>query len=161
MTGVGVPQPGLAHDPTARFEDADLTQDLVIDGVLHEPERVDVLELGARAEPVLAAEPDRNVGVAAKLALLHVGLGDLEPADEPVQRPHELGGFLGGPDLRCRDDLDERNARTIEIDMRELANVHVLARVLLEMNPLEPDPLDGAVDDQLDVAVFAQRLVVL
>ena len=139
----------------------DLARDLVLDRVLHEPERVDVLELGARAEPVLAAQADRHVRVAAQLALLHVGLGDVEPAHEPVQRAHELGGLLGAGQLGRGDDLDERHARAVEIDVRDRADVGVLARVLLEVDALQLHALDRAAEDQIEVAVLAQRLVVL
>ena len=129
---------------------ADLARDLVLDRVLHEPKRVDVLELGARAESIFAAAAHRHVRVAAHLALLHVGFGDLEPAHEPMQRAHELGRFFGRVHLGRADDLDERDARAIEIDVRERTDVRVLAGILLEVDARQPHAADRAVDDQIE-----------
>ena len=58
----------------------------------------------------------------------------LEPAHEPVQRAHELGGLLGAAQLGRRHDLDERHAGAVEIDERDRADVRVLAGVLLEVD---------------------------
>src|SRR5690606_39729065 len=87
---------------------------------------------------------------------------------------HELGRLLGGGQLWRRHDLAQRHAGAVEIDVRELPDVHVLARILLEVDALERDALDLAApgmegagftpapgENQVEVAVLAQRLVVL
>ena len=134
LAGGRVPQPGLALDAPAAVDEPQLARDLVLDRVLDELERVDVLELGARAEAILAAPAHRHVRVAAQLALLHVGLGDAEPAHEPVQRAHELGGLDRRVHHRLGHDLDERHARAVEIDVRGRARVRIFPRVFFEMD---------------------------
>ena len=52
--GVLVPVPGLLQDRAAPAEDRRLAADLVADGALDRPQRVDVLGLGAGAEPARA-----------------------------------------------------------------------------------------------------------
>src|SRR5207237_2713367 len=83
---LGAHQPGLAvlripeqrrlDDLLARLDGADLARELVLQRRLGVLERVEVLDLGLRAELLLAARADRQVDVAAELALLHVAVGD-------------------------------------------------------------------------------------
>ena len=79
---VGIVQTRFLHDLAAVLDHLDLPLDFEVDRLLDEAERIQVLELRARAELLLAARPHRNVGVAAKRTFLHVAVGDLEVAHD-------------------------------------------------------------------------------
>jgi hypothetical protein len=81
----------------ATVDDRDLARDLVLDRLLHEPERVDVLQLGAHAEFGGADRPDRHVGVAPQVALLEIALAHAERAHQPVQRALHVRRTPGRP----------------------------------------------------------------
>ena len=81
---VGIVQARFLHDLAAVLEDVDLALRLELDGLLHEAERVEVLDLAARAELVVAGLAHRDVGVAAERALLHVAVADADPAHQRV-----------------------------------------------------------------------------
>ena len=77
------------------------------------------------------------------------------------KRAHQLGGVVGGAELGPGDDLDERHAGAVEIDVRDRAVVHVLAGVLLEVDPDQRHRDHAVGGDDVDRAALAQRLVVL
>ena len=114
-----------------------------------------------KASRPLRAEGD--VRVAAEAPLLHVAVADLE-IDEDLVEPPQVGRRLfGAPDVRLADDLDERHARPVQIDVAHgvVLVVHQLARVLLHVDPGDPDPLLPAVELHVDPAVLGGRLGVL
>ena len=55
LFAIGIVEPRLLHDLAAALDELDLPRGLDLDGLLDEPERVQVLELGARAELRFAA----------------------------------------------------------------------------------------------------------
>ena len=98
----------------------------------------------------------------------------MQGAEQVAQFGHvEPGrdGRVGArPGDRLGHDLHQRDARTVVVDQRVLgavdpaggpADVQRLAGVLLQVDPLDADPDGPAVDVDVQVAVRAQRLVVL
>ncbi len=158
---VGVPQARLLHDALAALEQIGLARDLVLDRRLDVLEGVHVLELGLRAQLGLAAQPHRHVGVAAQRALLHVAVGDRQPAHELTDGA-QIGRRLGRrAQLGLAHDLDQRHARAVVVDQRigRAGHVRVLAGVLFHVNAVEAYFAQLPVEDELDAAALAQGLV--
>jgi len=158
-----VPETRLLHHLAAALQDVLLALDLVLQGPLDVAEGVHVLELRAGAEGRLALRADGDVGVAAEAALLHVAVADLE-IDECLMEASQVGcRLLGAPNVRFADDLDQRHAGPVQVDkaQRLVLVVHQLPRILLHVDPRNPDPLLPAVDLNLDPAVFGRRLGIL
>ena len=170
-----MPVPGLLGDRASRREDGGLPLDLVADGALDTAQAVDVLRLGAGAQDAGAARRERDVRVAAQVAALHPGLADAEGRDDVADRRHVRLRKFRRVAFRTRDhlrdDLDERDARTVVVDERILCAVdaagrptHVreLAGVLLHVGPLDLDA-EGLATGQfhLDDPVVRDGFVVL
>ena len=167
----------LLHDAPTGGEDGRLALDLGSHGTLHRAQGVDVLGLRACA-PGLAGKVEGEIGIAAQRALLHLDVGYAEP-------PHDVAqlGDIGASDLgresaraghRLRDDLHERDPRTVVVDQgvvgpvdaaRRTAGVRELAGVLFQVHPLDPHTHDHRTfirgHRDIQVAVDAQGLVVL
>ena len=79
------PAAGFLHDLTTVLDDAALAVHLELKGIEHGAEAVHVLDFGAGAEGVAAHGPDADVGVAAEIAVLHVGGGDAEVLHQGMQ----------------------------------------------------------------------------
>ena len=90
-TGGLVPVAGLLAHLLPRVEEVDLAQRLVVDGAAEGAQRVEVLDLAARA-PGLAGAVDGDVGVDAHRALLHLGVGHAGGEEDGA----ELAGVLLG-----------------------------------------------------------------
>ena len=91
---------------------------------------------------------DRDVGVAAQVALLHVGVGDARVPQQPAQLRQVGRGLFGRADVRLAHDLDERDAAAVPVDERHRRRhvvvgrvVEELARVLLQVDAHEADGL--------------------
>ncbi len=158
----GVEQPRLLVDLAAGFEDVDLPARLDLDRLADEADGVDVLDLAARAE-LGAGLPDRDVDVGAQVALLHVGVGGAEIAQDGAQLGHVRLRLLGGAHVGTRHDLHQRDARAVEVDVGIVGVLVVdrLAGVLLQMQALDADLHRLAVDVDLDLALADDRLLVL
>jgi hypothetical protein len=87
-----------------------------------------------------------------------------------ARRPGDLGGERAEAGHRLGHDLDQRDAGPVVVDQRlgravdapgRAADVQRLAGVLLEVHPLDADPVRLALDLDVDEALDAQRLVVL
>ncbi len=160
--GFGVPAVGPLNDRAARGDDLTLPLDFDVERLLHRAEGVHVLDLRLRARLAIGGYGD--VGVAAQLALGHVAACHAGIAQRSPKLAHELGGFLGGCDVRLGDDLHQRHATAVEIDETpaRLRIVHELSRVLLKVEPPDADALRLAVaPGQIEVALAGDRLVVL
>ena len=140
-----------------------------LDRLADEADRIDVLDLAARAEG-LARPAHRDIDVGAQRTLLHIAVAGAEIAQDRPQLRHIGLGLLGRAHVGLRDDLHQRDARAVEIDegFRRRLVVQRLAGVLLEMQPLDADfdPLgrrhiDG--DDALadDRALILRDLIAL
>ena len=140
-----VEEAGLLRNLPAALEQRDLPLDLELDRLADEAEGVDVLQLDAGAEAGSAALAHADVRVAAERALLHVSVVHPEVDEGEPQRLEVLARILGGAQLRVPDDLDERHARAVEVDVRSVLGVDVLARVFLEVDAGEPDLADRSV----------------
>ena len=150
---------GLAHDLRRRR-------------VPHSGDRVQVLDLGARAERRAPRGLERHVRVAAQAPLFHVAVGDAEPAHEAAQRGEVGERVIGRRERRFGNHLGERNATAVEVEARLLAvagllGVRRLAGVLLEVDARErhgarvrgrPDVEEPAGHDRL---VVLRNLIVL
>ena len=136
-----IEQARLLVDRAAVLEDGDLPARLVVDGLADEADRVDVLDLAARAER-LARAAHRDVDVGAQVALLHVAVAGAEVAQDGAQLGDVGLGLLGGAHVGPRHDLHEGDAGAVEVDEahRRMQVVDRLAGVLLEMQALDAAP---------------------
>src|SRR6185503_14275949 len=163
LAAARVEQARLLLDRAALLDDLDLAPRLVLDRLTDEPDRVDVLDLAARAER-LAGTAHRDVDVGAQRALLHVAVAGAEIAQDRAQLGQEGLGLFGGAQVRLRHDLHQRHAGAVEIDIGEIrmAVVQALARILLEMQALDAD-IDAlaAVEVDRDDALADDRRLVL
>ena len=149
------------------FDLADLAFDLVSDGVAHVFDRVDVLDLGLGVEVGRANRADGDVGVTAQVALLHVGLGDAQPAQQLAQANQVLGGLIGATQVRSGDHFHQRYAAAVEVDVAASVGVLGLAGVLFQMQLVDGDTADvrlaaaGGGHGQVQIAAVGQGLVEL
>ena len=133
-------------------------------------ERVHVLQLGARAETGFATFADGDVRIRAQRSLLHLCVRDAELDDRLAEQLQEALRLLGAANVRLRDDLHERRAAAVEVDVRvrgaddaarRPADVDRLGRVLLEMRPDDADLCVAVGTGNEHRSVDAERLVVL
>ena len=146
LVALGVVEASFLDHLAPGLDDVDLALDLVGDGPFDESERVDVLDLRARAEGPGSGRAHGHVGVAAKRPFLHVAVADAEPPDQGVDLAH-AGGRLGrAVDDRLGHDLEQRRARPVEVDPGRAPEplVHRPAGVLLEVGADELDVAAGA-----------------
>ena len=160
-----VVQAGLLRHPLAARQEVGLAADFVLQGVLHELERVQVLQLGLGAQGGLAARAQRHVGVAAQRPLLHVAVGHAE-VDQGAAQAGVVGVRLfGRSQIGLADDLDQRHAGAVEVDVRlavgiREAFVQQLAGVLLHMDAGDADAPGLSPRFDVEVAADRQRPVV-
>ena len=97
----------------------------------------------------------RDVDVGAHRAFVHVAVAGAEIAHDGAQLG-EIGlGLVGRAHVGLRDDLHQRHAGAVEVDIGHgrMLVVHRLAGILLQMQPLDAD-LDVL---ELALAVRADR----
>src|SRR4029079_17252213 len=124
----------------AILDDLDLAPRLVLDRLADEGDRVHVLDFAAGAERT-ARLAHGNVHIGAQATLLHVAIAGAEIAQDRTQLGHVGLGLLGIADIRLGDDLHQRHAATVEIDIghgRRLV-VQQLAGILFQVQPLDAD----------------------
>ena len=63
--------------------------------------------------------PHRDVGVTAQRALLHAHVADVERLERGAELTQVGAGLLGRADVGLAHALDERHARTVEVDQRQ------------------------------------------
>src|SRR5690606_20408454 len=110
---VAVVAAGLGFYSLSRREDGLLTLDLVVDGLLDKAEGVQVLDLDPGAEFLLSLRSDRDIGVAAQRALLHVAVADIEGDEEITQDLYVLCSLLPGTEVGSAYDLDKGNTGAV------------------------------------------------
>ncbi len=142
----GVPEARLLDDAAAGLDDLDLALDLVLEGGADEAEGVDVFDLDLGAELLLAAGTDGDVGVAAERAFFHVAVGDAGVEEDLLEAGEVLVGLVGGADVGLGDDLDQRRAAAVEVDVGARggvgeAVVEALAGVLFHVQAGDADAL--------------------
>ena len=163
LTAVGVEQARLLHHRAALLQELDLPPRLVFDGLLHEAHGVDVLGLGAGAER-LSGAAHRKVHVAAHGALLHVAVAGAQIAQQGAQLAQVGAGLLGRANVGLGDDLHQRDAGAVEVDVGapRVLVVQRLAGVLLQVQALDADVPAAAVRQiDGDGALADHRLLVL
>jgi hypothetical protein len=135
-----IEQAGFLVDLAAILENGDLAAGFVLDGLADEADRVDVLDFAARAE-IAARLAHRDVDVGAHRALVHVAVAGAEIAQDLAQLGEIGPGLVGGAQIRLGDDLHQRDARAVQIDIGHgrVLIVHRLAGVLLQMQALDAD----------------------
>ncbi len=141
---VGIPEARLLHDPLVGVERAALPLDLVLQRVADVTERVHVLDLDLGPVLGLPARPERDVGVAAQGALLHVPVAHPEVDHDGAQGSEIRGGLVGAAQVGLGDDLHQRHAGPVVVHAAglgglERALVEQLAHVLLEVHALDAD----------------------
>ena len=123
---------------------------------------VEVLHFGTGAELALAQLADRKVDVAPQRALVHPAVGYAGVEDNGTELLQVRLGFLGGADVRLRNDLDQRNAATVAVYHGAVyVVVHQLSGVLLNVDPGDADALGACRRLNIQPAVLAKRQVVL
>src|SRR5262249_53283128 len=83
-----IEQPRLLIDGAASFDDVDLSAHLEIDRLADKADRIEVLDLAARAERATWLA-HRNVDVGAQVALLHVAIAGAEITQDRAQFAQE------------------------------------------------------------------------
>src|SRR4029077_14624474 len=109
-------------------------------GLLNGSETVEDLDLDNRRRDRAAPLGDVqvDVGIATQRALLHFAIGDLHIAERQPQLLEAPARVGQAADVRLGDDLEERNARTVQVDLGEAAvAMGQLAGVFLEMDPCQ------------------------
>ena len=164
---VRVPQPRLLHNAPARFDHFDLALDLVLQRRADEFEAVDVLHFGLGAEFFLPSWADADIRVAAQRTLLHVAVGDAGVEQDLLQSRQVLEGLVGRADVGLADDLDQRRAAAVQVEIGVRGGVgkplvQALARIFFHVHARDADLLRSAVGRwHLDPAVLGQRLIEL
>ncbi len=86
-------------------------------------------------------EVHRDVGVAAQRTFLHVAVAYPEVAHHPAQLLKKHLRLFPDLQVRLGDDLQERRARPVEVEQRDVTRVDHLSRVLLEVDLADADAL--------------------
>ena len=80
-----------------------------------------------------------DVGIAAEAPFLHLAVGDAEVSEREPQLFEAGLGIFGGADIGLGDDLQQGDARAVEIDFGEAAGtVGELAGVFLQVDASQP-----------------------
>src|SRR5262249_3858010 len=160
-----IPQPSLLDDASATFNQLNLPIDLVLKCLLQVTERVKVLHLGLRPEPLLPCRPNRYVRVTADASLLHVSVVDTKP-DEDVAKPlKEPRGLRSRALIRLRDDFNQRHAASVVVDIGAAVRIRKalmqrLPRILLHVDPRQTDALCPTVNADVEPAAKRERPLV-
>ena len=75
-------------------------------------------DFGFGAELLLASRPHAHIGIAAQRALFHVAVGDAGVEQDFLESREVFEGFVGGADVGLADDLDQRRAAAVQVEIR-------------------------------------------
>ena len=162
LAAVRVEQHGGLLDRVAVFDLLDLPQHLKVDGLLHELETVQVLDLAPCAQRG-AGPAHRHVGIAAKTTLLHVAVANADPAHDLVQFAGIGHGFGAGAHVGLGHDLQQRRAGAIEVDTTHADKILVqrFPGVLLQMGTHQSHRPLLTVQEEFDCATLHHRYLEL
>ena len=152
---------------TAVFEDFLLALNLVGKSVLNRLEGIDVLHLRLRAKRLLSCGTKRDIEIGAQIALLHAAVGDVDVFEDRLDLLHVGARFLGRRHVRLGNDLDERHARAVVIDVRcqrvrdRSARMDKLSRILFHVDAQDTDALRAVLRLNIDVTMLSNRQIVL
>ena len=147
-------EPRFLVDLATILENGDLAPRLDLDGLADEADRIDVLDLAARAQR-RTRTPDRDIDVRAEIALLHIAIAGAEIAQDLAQLGHIGLRLLGRAKVRLRDDFHQRDTGAVQINkgIVRILIMDRLAGILLQVQPLDPDHdrlgLPRHIDDNL------------
>src|SRR5262249_29042173 len=96
----------------------DLAIDLVFNGLLQEPQRIDVFDLGPDAELRFARAPHRDVRVASQIALFHVAVAHAYVLQRATQEADVIISLPTRTEIRLGDYFEQRRACAVKIDIR-------------------------------------------
>ena len=161
-----VPAARLLGQGSTTFQHPRLALDLELDGTVDGPEGVHVLDLYLGAELGPPSLAQRDVGVAPELPRLHVAVVDSQVLQDRTQPHHVLARLVGAAKLGFAHDLHQGHTSAVEVHERALrlvdgALVEQLAGVLLQMGPRDAAAPRLAIDLELEVALAAERQVIL
>ena len=119
--------------------------------------------ISQRVPSSVAGLAHRDVDVGAQVALLHVAVAGAEVAQDGAELGDVGLRLLGRAQVGLGDDLHQRHAGAVEVDVGVLGVLVVdrLAGVLLQVQPLDADLERLAVDVDLHLALADDRLLVL
>ena len=157
-TGFLVIPAGFLHHRFAAFDQIDLAVKFVRHRFGDMSERVHVFDLGAGAELVGADRPHRNVDIAAHGTFLHPAIRHPNGAHQQLQFFHVLANFVHAAEIRLGHDLNQRHTAAVVVHKGVAVAVHQLARILFDMDVVQPDAATGG---QLHIAFHTQRVVQL
>ena len=162
-----VPQAALLdHTPTG-LDDFNLAFDLVFKSRADKAEAVQVLHFGLGAEALRASETDTYIGITTKRTLLHVAVRDAAVEQDFLEAGEIFEGLVGGANVGLGDDLGQRRATAVQVDIsagggvRE-SLVETLAGVLFHVQAGDADALCSSVGrGNLDESMLGDGLVEL
>ena len=145
-----MPVAGFLGNAAAIGQDVRLALNLVAHCGLNGAQRVYVLGLGSGAELFLTLGTERNVGIAAHVATLHLGVRDIHRLDHVTDHADILSGKLRGLSTevvdRLGDNLHQWHTSTVVVNQgvfRSLnttggtTNVSELAGILFHVGALD------------------------
>ena len=162
----GVEQPRFLHHAAAAVQHAVLALRLVGDGLLDVAERVQVLDLGARAKAVRAQRTQGDVGVAAQAAFLHVAVAHVEIFQDGLELLQVGPGLFGRAQVGGADDFHQRHAGAVQVDVAfagvgKVFAMNGLAGVFFEVDTVEAYLPVRAVNLDVQAAALDERLLKL
>ena len=163
LVGVGVVALGALFDFLTGIQGRGLQVHFAVQGLLEVRETVQVLDFGADAERGVFAGAERDVAVAAHVAVFHVGVRDAGVFERLLDLLEDQHGLFGATDVRFGHDFAEWRAAAVRVKMG-IGGAHVvdeLAGVFFHVDTGDADALLGAVFlDDFEPAVLANRVVV-
>ena len=157
-----IEKPRFLVDRAAVLDDADLALGFRLDRLPDEADRVDVLDLAARAQ-VRADLAHRHIHVGAQVALFHVAVAGFQVPQDGAQLGDIGLRLLGRAHVRLGDDLHQCDTRAVQIHIAIIWVLVVdrLAGVLLQMQPLDANLHRLAVGLDFDHAFADNGVLVL
>ena len=139
---VRIKQAGFLHNLATGFDLIDLASCLKLDRQHHEADRIDILGFGPCAE-FLAGLAHADIHVGAHRAFFHISVARADIAQDRTQLLDVCPGLGGRAHIRFGDNLHQRDATAVQIDIRHgrVLIVHQLACILLDMDALNADLL--------------------
>ena len=163
LVGVGVVALGALFDFLTGIQGRGLQVHFAVQGLLEVRKTVQVLDFGADTERSVFAGTQRDVAVAAHVAVFHVGVRDAGVFERLLDLLEDQHGFFGATNVRFGHDFAKRSAAAVRVKMG-IGRAHVvdeLAGVFFHVDTGDADALLGAVFlHDLEPAVLADRVVV-
>ncbi len=140
---IGIEQPGFLHDRAAVLDQIDLAARFRARSSAITKRTELTFLVSVRVPSSSPGLRTRDVDVRAHRAFFHVAVAPADIAQDRAQLADIGPGFGRRAHVRAADDLHQRHARAVEIDVghRRVLVVHQLAGILLDMDALDADHL--------------------